>query len=112
MARTTIGFVTLATLLVVTNLWWAFQLLDSGVTQTHIGVSLNDNQIALSQTIAVAKEATRPGSTRESIVAAAMQGQGEINPFEKDGYLWVGRIGLKFYNDGRLQDVARAWSPP
>ena len=112
MAKTKVGLVALTILLVLTNLWWAFQILDSGVTNTYMGVSLEDNRTALAQTIAVAKEVARPGSTKESIVAAAALSQDDVVAFEKDGYLWVGKIGIKFYDDGRLQDIARSWSPP
>ena len=112
MAKSTLGIVLLAVLLLFSNIWWAFQMLDAGITHTYMGASLEDNQTALSQVIDVAKEASQAGSSRDSIVAAAAQSQTRTDPFEKDGYLWVGKIGLKFQKDGRLQDVVRAWSPP
>lgn len=64
MARTTAGLFLLAILLLASNLWWAFKLVDAGVMQTYLG------------------------------------------------YVSVGRIGLKFHPDGRLQDVVRGWDPP
>ncbi|WP_152560450.1 hypothetical protein [Arenimonas donghaensis] len=112
MSKSKVVIVLLAVLLLASNLWWAFRMLDAGVTHTYMGVSLEDNQVALAQVIAVANEASRVEATRESIVAAASQVETDIDPFEKDGYLWVGRIGLRFSDNGRLQDVVRAWSPP
>ena len=112
MARTKIGLLLLAATLLVSNLWWAFQLFDSGVTKSYMAVSLEDNRIALDQAIAVAKEASRADATQDSIVRAATLSGTHTEPFEKDGFLWIGRIGLKFQDDGTLQDVVRAWSPP
>ena len=112
MARTKIGLLLLAITLLVSNVWWAFQSFDSRVTQSYMAVSLEDNRIALDQAIAVAKEASRADATRDSIAMAATLSGAHAEPFEKDGFIWIGRIGLKFQDDGTLQDVVRAWSPP
>ena len=32
-----------------------------------------------------------------------------FEPFEKDGFVWIGRIGLKFNDRGQLIEVSRAW---
>jgi hypothetical protein len=29
--------------------------------------------------------------------------------FEKDGFIWVGDLGLRFGEDGHLAEVARGW---
>ena len=33
--------------------WWAYQLLDAGVSHTYQGISLEESQQALSQTLAI-----------------------------------------------------------
>jgi hypothetical protein len=53
MKNTKIVIMVLVLALVASNAWWAFHLLDSGVTQTYMGVSLENNKEALSQTLAI-----------------------------------------------------------
>lgn len=51
----------------------------------------------------------RPGISREeSLAAARLQGDA-VDAFEKHGFIWVGKIGLKFDAHGQLVAAARAW---
>jgi hypothetical protein len=111
-ARSRIAIAALACALVVSNALWAYQLIDAGVTQSYTDVSLTDNREAVGQLIAVVNEASKPSATRESIIAAAEPPGDSSEPFEKDGYLWTGSIGLKFDSNNHLIGVERAWSPP
>lgn len=77
-----------------------------------MGVSLEDNKEALSQTLAVLSVVAQKGATREKIIAAALMKGDKKDIFEKDGFVWVGKIGLKFNEHGQLLEVQRAWSPP
>jgi hypothetical protein len=54
----------------------------------------------------------RAGVSQPEIIAAARLAGPQVEPFEKDGFLWVGKIGLRFDAQGRLVEVARAWSAP
>lgn len=112
MKKQKIIIIVLVVALVASNAWWAFRLLDSGVTLTYMGVSLEDNKEALSQTIAILPVVAQKGATREKIITAALMKSNKNDIFEKDGFVWVGKIGLKFNEHGQLVEVSRAWSPP
>lgn len=77
-----------------------------------MSVSLEDNQIALDQTLAVLEKVASPEATRQSIIDAAASVTGDQNPFEKDGFVWTGRIGLKFDEAGQLIEVSKSWDSP
>jgi hypothetical protein len=34
-----------------------------------------------------------------------------MEPFEKDGFVWVGSLGLKFDESGRVVEAVPAWQP-
>ena len=110
MKRSTFVVAALAVVLIASNAWWAYRLLDAGVSSTYRGVSFEDHRTALAQVLAIIPVAARPGATRDEIIKAA-QRNGKIGLFEKDGYVWVGRIGLKFDGAGHLVEVVPAWSP-
>jgi hypothetical protein len=105
MRRTTIAISLLAITLVVTNAWWAYRLLDAGVSYTYQGASLEENQQALSQALAIIKVLGTNNASREQIVQAAQAAWPSTEPFEKDGYLWVGRLGLRFSQAGHLVEA-------
>lgn len=105
----TIGILVL--LLVGTNGWWAWNALDAGVSAAYTEDSLRDNSEALAQSLAAIEAAGRPGATRQSIIAAALAAGDGAEPFEKDGHVWVGGIGLAFDADGRLTGAETSWSP-
>ena len=98
--------------LVTSNLWWMFQLFDAGVTATYMGHSLEANKKALSQTIKILPIVADRNADREQIISAARLADDTSEPFEKDGLIWVGMIGLKFDKQDKLISVERAWRPP
>jgi len=110
MKRSVLVIIALAVLLVASNAWWAYRLLDTGVSATYREVSLENHRAALGQILAIIPIAVRPGATRAEILRAA-QKDGNPEVFEKDGYVWVGRVGLKFDGAGHLVEVVPAWSP-
>ncbi len=112
MTRSKGAIVLLVVTLVASNLWWAYRLLDTGVTQTYMGVALDDNKQALAQTLALLPVVARPGVSRSEVLAAARSAEPSAAPFEKDGFVWVGNVGLKFNERGQLVEASRAWSPP
>lgn len=89
-----------------------FQLFDAGVTATYMNDSLIMNKKALSQTVKIIPIVARQNAGREHIISAAMLDGDTSKPYEKDGFVWVGMIGLKFDNQDKLISVERAWSPP
>jgi len=80
-----------------------------GISYTYQGVSLEENQQALSQALAIIKTLGTNDASRKKIVLAAQAAWPSSEPFEKDGYLWVGRLGLRFNEDGRLVDAVSGY---
>lgn len=111
MKKSTAIIVSLGMALITSNAWWAYRLMDSRVTLAYQQDSLRLNQEALSQAIAVIKAVSRPGVTREEVIAAAQGAAESSETFQKDGYLWVGSIGLRFAENGRLVEATPSWSP-
>jgi hypothetical protein len=112
MSRARIAIIGLAVALVASNGWWAYHALDHGITITYMGVALDDNKIALSQTLAILRVIAQGDISKDSVLAAATVDEDSNKPFEKDGFVWVGRIGLKFDERGKFVEAARAWDPP
>ena len=110
MGRPTPTHLALLAALVLSNGAWAFALLDAGVTQTYMAASLDDHAGALQQALALLPVVARPGVGRAEILAAARSPGGISEPFDKDGFTWIGHIGLQFDADGRLVAAAPAWS--
>lgn len=109
MRRTTIAISLLAVVLVATNAWWAYRLLDASVSYTYQGASLEESQQALSQSLAIIKALSANNASREQIVQAAQAAWPSTEPFEKDGYLWVGRLGLRFNQAGHLIEAVSGY---
>lgn len=97
--------------LIATNLWSCYRTVDCGVSLTYRAVELEHHEAALAQLLAIAPVAARAGSSRDDVIAAARGGARHdgVQEFEKDGFLWVDEIGLRFDADGRLLEVAPAW---
>jgi hypothetical protein len=112
MNKAKITIIALIVALIASNALWAYRLLDTGVTLTYTGVSLQEHKEALNQTLVLLPVVAQPGITREKIISAVRLPGDTFEPFEKDGFLWVGRIGLKFDDRGQLIEASRAWSPP
>lgn len=102
MKTTTAVIATLAAALLVSNVWWAYRLLDAGVSYTYQGASLEESQQALAQALAIINALGAERRSREQVVQAAQAAWPSVEPFERDGVLWVGRLGLRFDAAGRL----------
>lgn len=89
--------------------FWLYTAIDEGVTATHQGIALDDHARALRQLRAVTPVAARPDATREDVIAAARASEPDSEPFEKEGFLWIDRIGLRFDDAGRLVEVRPGW---
>lgn len=111
MSKSRVTILALAILLVASNAWWAYHVLNAGVTATYREASFQENHEALAQALATLPAAARPGATRAQILEAARQAASSHDTFEKDGFTWVGRLGFKFNAAGGLVEVQPAWSP-
>lgn len=91
------------------NLWWFYWSLDTGVTQAYLKTNLDRHEKALQQALSLLAIAARPNVSPAEMIDAASLPEDQSPPFEKDGYIWVGEIGLKFSEDGKLLAAATAW---
>ena len=112
MSGTKLAIAGLVLALVASNGWWAYHTLDRGITVTYLGVALDDNKTALAQTLAILPVVARGEASRDAVIAVATTTEASFEPFEKDGFVWVGRIGLKFDERGRFVEATRGWDPP
>ncbi|MDM4770410.1 hypothetical protein [Solimonas sp. SE-A11] len=111
MKRSKVVILLLALLLLGSNLWWAARLLDAGISYAQQGDSLKNTTEALQQALAVIRVVVASDASRKAVLAAAESAAHEPGSFVKEGYVWVGSLGLRFSEDGRLEDAAPAWSP-
>ncbi len=92
-------------LLVATNVWWAYRVLDGGITLTYLRASYDTSETQLATARAVIDALVQEGATRESIIRAAKAASNNAEPYEKNGAVWVGQLGLRFSPEGRLTKV-------
>lgn len=105
MKKSTVTIFLLIVALIASNAWWADHAIDLGVSYTYQGVSLEENQQGLSQALAIINAMAVKGASRAEVVAAAQMARPSSEPFEKEGYLWVGRLGLHFNETGQLVEA-------
>lgn len=98
----------LLALLLGSNAYWLFVLFDAGVSQTYNGQYIDDLKGAnddLRRIIPVLTQ-SRPRSEVVEIVSDLY----DVEPFEKDGCVWIGSVGLKFSDQGKLSSVSKSWN--
>ena len=88
--------------LVGSNLWWAYQALDMGVTLTYLQDSFGGQSVMLNQTLSILPVAADPEASQAEVIAAAQLLDHHKPPREKEGFIWVGQLGLQFNDEGRL----------
>ena len=111
MKRSTLIILVLAFTLLASNSWWIYQSIDAAVTAGYREASWQDNHDALAQALAILPVAARTTSTRAQVLDAAKKAANDPDSFEKDGFVWIGKLGLKFDNNDRLIEVSPAWDP-
>jgi len=112
MKRTTGVIALLAALLVLTNLFWLYTVIDQSVSRSYLEVSYREAQATAEQAIALLPMAARPNVARQDLVDAARLAAPEDEPFEQDGFVWLGHVGLRFDASGRLVEARPAVDPP
>jgi hypothetical protein len=98
-----IGF--LLALLVGTNLWWSSRVLDGGFSYTYLKPSYDTQAELLRQTTAILNVAAKLNGSMAKVLAAAQSAAPGVAMHEKLGYTWVGQLGLKFNEQGRVIHV-------
>jgi hypothetical protein len=92
----------LAALLVFTNLWWGYRVLDGGVSYTYLKDSYDTEAELLRQTKAILSVTAVSSASKAEVLAAAQAAAPGAATHEKLGYTWVGQLGLKFNEQGRV----------
>ena len=97
--------------LVASNAWWLYSAVDVAHAYTDQQSALRLSDEALKQALAIIKATGDQEASRENVVAVAIESANAPGePFEKDGFLWVGSLGLRFSESGRLVEAAPSWS--
>lgn len=107
MNKSLVAITVLILALVGTNAFWVYAVVDCGVSGTYLQDSYQNAKSAAFQAMAVIPIASDPSASREAVIAAAVNASSwpTEEPFEKDGFVWVGSIGLKFDPSGRVIEV-------
>jgi uncharacterized membrane protein len=95
----------LSVLLIGSNAWWAYAILDNGISYTHLKSSYEDMSELSEQLNAVVQLLTKSSPTKSDVLAAATRSSKTTMSYEKLGYTWIGQLGLKFDQQGRLVHV-------
>jgi hypothetical protein len=103
--------IVLSIALILSNAFWLYNSIDASVTAMYQEQTFQDNHEALAQTLAIIPILTRPDSTKERVLEAAKNSIQDNKYFIKDGFIWIGKIGLKFDKNDRLVEVVPAWDP-
>lgn len=77
---------------------------------TYTKVSLDDHEQALNQALAIFPIVASGRESRENIIRSMEAHFGLSDGFEKDGVFWIGKLGLRFDDSGRLLEVQPAWN--
>lgn len=104
MSKRTLTIALLAAALLATNAWWLYRTIDFGITHTYRMAACEMDARALAQLKAILPVVARPNSTRAEVLAAARVDPRE-KPYEKDGAVWVGQLGLRFSSEGRFVEM-------
>ena len=109
MKKTIIAIIALSLLLIGSNAWWLYRSIDFGVSYTYLQDSHVSNEEALNQVIKVLPGLARQKYTREEIINGARLSSDKSEPFSKDGFIWVGRIGIRFDKNDKVVEVKKGW---
>lgn len=87
------------------NLFWIYRTIDFGISYTYMDASATDCFRTLRVTVAVTPIAADPNSSKANVVSAA-ESVADAESIEKDGVVWVDRLGLGFDEYGRVATVS------
>lgn len=99
MKRSSIAIAVLAAALVASNVWWAYLAIDRGISRAYLQATYDTDSALLKQALAVL---AKPAASKAEILAAVRGSTASGQPYDKDGFVWVGELGLKFDSYGHL----------
>jgi hypothetical protein len=82
-----------------------FRIADLGVTLSYATAGAEESRIRSDQSRAVVNALIKKADRTAIIEAARRAFPSGTDPFEKDGIIWVGYIGIKFEADGHLAEM-------
>jgi hypothetical protein len=103
-----IVIVILSVLLLASNAFWLYQVIDSGVTLSYREQQTYELEETRKQLMATFPETAKKATKNEIVTAASKFTDQEI--FEKNGCTWIGRLGFKFDENNKLKSVSPSWS--
>jgi hypothetical protein len=98
----------LAILLIASNGYWLYQKIDAGVTLSYRNQELHDNLETEKQILSALPELAK-GKSRTEIIEI-LKANTDREPYEKNGCVWVGWVGLKFSDKDELLSISRVWN--
>ncbi|WAC43766.1 hypothetical protein OU997_16145 [Pseudomonas sp. SL4(2022)] len=98
-----IAIITLSLLLVGTNIFWLCTTIDSAVTRTYMNQELYELNGSKTQAVGMLKISLM-GKTKDEVQSMAAKFT-DLEPYEKEGCLWVGWYGFKFSESGLFIDI-------
>ena len=105
MNQSRLVIIVLLGLLVGSNVWWACLTFDSGITRTYMNDSLEHANSGMNQAEAILPLVARGANRDEIVKAAKLSSKTDETPFERDGYVFVGELGLKFDSAGKFVGI-------
>jgi hypothetical protein len=94
----------LSTLLLLSNGFWVYHVVDTGVTLSYKDQTLFELEQTRNQLAATLQEVAKDEKKEDIIRAAGKFTDQEI--FDKGGCTWVGWLGFKFDENNRLKSVS------
>ena len=98
----------LSLLLLASNAFWLYQVIDTGVTLSYKNQQIHELEETRKQLMATFPEVAK-NVTKAEIVAAASKYTDE-EAFEKEGCTWIGWLGFKFDENNTLKFLSPSWS--
>ena len=93
--------------LIGSNGWWLYSAIDAGVTNKYQEQMMYERTGMLKQLISVTPELSSEKSKNE--IVTIVKKSTDLEPFEKEGAVWVGWTGLKFDEKDKLVKVIPSW---
>ena len=103
-----IAIVILSVLLLASNAFWLYQVIDTGITLSYRDQQTYELEETRKQLMVIFPEVAKH-ATKEEIIAAASK-HTDLEVFEKEGCTWVGWLGFKFDESNKLKSVSPSWS--
>jgi hypothetical protein len=103
-----VAVVILGVLLLASNAYWLYQVVDSGVTLSYRDQQIYELNETRKQLMVTFPEVAK-NLTKEELIAAARNFT-DLEVFEKEGCTWVGWLGFKFNENNKLKSVSPSWS--